>query len=208
MSLAIGIFSGRIQGKRSTIMLWVALFLVLGGACAPLRAEEPRPMLDREHAIDGWSMAFFHPESEVRLARLRVGRVRVDYEKRGFLRVAWAPRLVLEDMELTVDDPEAWRVFGPDLIEALRRLRPDLPLRIDGLRVAEGGRLLVAEDARLETPERLRLRGVEAHEGSMPPRKSERGLLWLSGPEAGRATALDFSPEPSAPASEAPVLSP
>lgn len=153
-------------------------------------------------------MAFFHPESEVRLARVRVGRVRVDYEKRGFLRVAWAPRLVLEDMELTVDDAEAWRVFGPDLVDALRRLRPDLPLRIDGLRVAEGGRLLIADGARLEAPDRLRLSGWQLHAATSAARKWERGLLWLSGPEAGRAATLDSLPEPSAPASEAPVLSP
>ncbi len=171
-------------------------------ACIPLRGAEPAAT--NRPGMEGVTYRFFDDRTGGDIGRLRIERVTMEYGRRGFLRVAWQPQVVLEGVTLEIVSGAPWPAAGTQILEALRA----------GGREAGALHNLTLLPAGTSTPKivapvaRLRADGaIECVAAAVSPAGgaasvSETGCFWLSGPLAGR-----WIPRASIDANATPTLS-
>jgi hypothetical protein len=187
----------------------LALLLAGGGG---LRAAEAPPALARVAGAPGMTGAvygFFDNQTGARTGRLRIGQVVMEYQRKGFLRVAWRPRVVLDQVEFDLGADLAWPTQGTQIVRALQSLggHDELVLRDVRLHLAGSpGTEIAAPSARLRKGGVLEL--VQATVSGGPPGAPGQGnfLLWLTGPRAGQLAPANPSPEHRPPAAGATLV--
>lgn len=127
------------------------------------------------------------------LGSLRIGRVTTESRREGFLRVAFRPLTVLDEVSIEITDETAWPEAGEKIIAALRPLiRAETELRQLRLHIAGATPQRVhARAARLRADGALELRDAvaESAEGAMAPLAAGVHAFWLTGPRAGQLLA-------------------
>jgi hypothetical protein len=139
---------------------------------------------------------FFDDKTGERIGRLQIDKVGVEYQHRGFLKVAWDPLIVLDGVTLEVSAGAVWPEAGAKIIDALRvtgRQNASV-LRNVHLRLAGApGREIAAAGATLRKDGGLELLGVNFTAGAAPaasPSVTGNLCFWLAGPRAGQLTPL------------------
>ncbi len=138
---------------------------------------------------------FFDDRTGARIGRLQIENVALEYQHRGFLRVAWDPLVVLDGVTLEIDAAAIWPDAGVKIVDALRvtgrqnaSVLRHVRLRLGGARQSE----ITAESALLRKDGALELTGVELAAGSTAATlpASGRMCFWLAGPRAGQLTTV------------------
>lgn len=163
--------------------------LILGVGDVAVRAETAgeapamRPRLSRTDGPSNVVYGLFDAQSGERVARLKIGRVLLDYGKQGMFRVAWKPRVLLQGVELDILDTTAWPAASGQLAGILDDLagRGVVMMRAVRIRGLPGQAAEVtAASADYRTHQALQL-----HEVALGGQGSAGAWLALSGPEAG-----------------------
>lgn len=130
----------------------------------------------------------FDDQTGARLARLKIEHVDLEYEHRGFLRVAWRPVVVLNGVTLDVSAGVAWPAAGAKIVDALQvagrrkaSVLRDVHIRLAG----EPARELTAVTGNLRADGALELTGVKFSAGGSTESTGDR-CLWLAGSRAGQ----------------------
>jgi hypothetical protein len=137
---------------------------------------------------------FFDDKTGDRIGRLQIDKVGVEYQHRGFLKVAWDPLVVLDGVTLEISGGAAWPEAGVKIIDALRvtgrqsaSVLRNVHLRLPGA----PGREIAAASATLRQDGGLELLGVNVPAGATPaapPSGTGNLCFWLTGPHAGQLT--------------------
>ena len=137
---------------------------------------------------------FFDDKTGERIGRLQIDKVGIEYQHRGFLRVAWDPLVVLDGVTLEISAGAVWPEAGVKIIDALRvtgRQNASV-LRNVHLRLAGApGREITAAGAMLRKDGGLELLGVNLTAGAAPAEPTSAATnfcFWLAGPRAGQLT--------------------
>lgn len=171
------------------------LLALLGAAQITLRAETPATPGTNAPGMKGVVYGFFDDKTGARIGRLEIESVGVEYQRRGFLRVAWDPIVVLDGVTLEISAGATWPDAGMKIIDALRvtgrsgaSVLRRVRLRIPGSPTPE----ITAATASLRTDGGLVLRDVTASASEGAAAESARGnlCLWLAGPRAGQLVAM------------------
>ena len=134
---------------------------------------------------------FFDDKTGERIGRLQIAKVDVEYQRHGFLRVAWDPLVVLDGVTLEIGAGVAWPQAGAKIIDALRvsGRREACVLRDVRLRLAGSpAREITAPTASLRADGGLQLPAATLAAGAA----TEAGefCFWLAGPQAGQLTPV------------------
>ena len=182
---------------RHRLLLTGVALLCGGVGCS--RTEAPRPTSAPQGAglpeMRGVVFVLFDSQTQQRFARLQIGCVSMEYRRQGFLRVAWHPLVVLNEVTLETEAGAAWPTQGSQVLRALQTLgrREDMILR--QVRLQLGGSpptSLQAGTARLRPDGALVLTDIAAREGAPgapPPNPRAPLIFWLVGPNAGQLTS-------------------
>ncbi len=146
-----------------------------------------QPVLNRKSDISRLRFGFFPPEGGDRIGQLEIGRVRLDYGRRGFFRVAWDPRIILEDLSLEAPSSTAWQTNGQEIARTLEQVAPGAQGRVlirrIHLVIPDGE--FTARTALWGGADHLRLHGLQSASSTPTPPPFSDCLFWLSGPLAG-----------------------
>lgn len=176
-------------------LLRLALLLTLGGGRLIAAPGEAMPVASGANApgMKAIVYGFFDDKTGERIGRLQIEKVGVEYQRRGFLRVAWDPLVVLDGVTLEIGAGATWPEAGNKIIDALRVTgrQNSSVLRHVRLRLAGATpREIVAETATLRKDGGLELVGVENADGAGRPATTETLCFWLAGPRGGEVTSL------------------
>jgi hypothetical protein len=137
---------------------------------------------------------FFDDHTGARIGRLQIDEVGVEYQHRGFLKVAWDPLVVLDGVTLEVSAGAVWPDAGVKIIDALRvtgrqntSVLRNVRLRLAGTPARE----IAAASATLRRDGGLELLGVNLTAGAEPVSPAPATgsyCFWLAGPRAGQLT--------------------
>lgn len=145
--------------------------------------------------MKGVVYGFFDDKTGARIGRLEIESVGVEYQRRGFLRVAWDPIVVLEGVTLDISAGATWPGAGVKIVDALRvtgrsgaSVLRRVRLRIPGSPTPE----ITAATASLRTDGGLVLRDVTAVASGGSAVEFAKGDLcfWLAGARAGQLVAI------------------
>jgi len=174
--------------------IWLALPLLAIGSHA-LSAADGAPALQGGNTpgMRGVVYGLFEDQTGGRIGRVQIDKVDVEYEHRGFLRVAWRPLVVLEGVTLDISAAAAWPGAGAKIIDALRVTgRTHAPV-LRNVRVRLAGQSaceITAPKASLRADGGLELIGTRWLAGQAPGNAAGDFCFWLAGPLAGQLTAL------------------
>lgn len=150
--------------------------------------QAPAAGVERHAGMEGVVYGFFDDRTGDRIGRLSIGHVGIEYQRQGFLRVAWKPLVVLDEVMLEIAPGAHWPDAGRQIIDALGRGRSReavvrrLHLRVGGEPAVD----LTAALAQLRADGALLLAEADAG-GTARPAK----CFWLAGPQAGTLTPPD-----------------
>lgn len=144
---------------------------------------------------------FFDDHTGYCTGQLKIGRIDMEYRRQGFMRVAWRPLVVLEQVELDVSENLAWPAQGSQISRELQVLggQDELVLRDVRIRLAaEAGRVIAAPAARFLPGNVLELSEATDAPGGDATNARVIGTvrLHLTGPNAGRLS-VSVPPRPS-----------
>ena len=174
------------------------LALLCAGRIFPCVAEESAaPVVQGGNApgMKGVVYGFFDDKTGGRIGRLEIETVGVEYQHRGFLRVAWDPLVVLDGVTLEIGAGAVWPEAGAKIIDALRvtgrsglSVMRRVHLRIAGTPVRE----ITAATATLGPDGSLTLAGVTMPGSGAPDAGVSAGnfCFWLAGAQAGQLIAI------------------
>ena len=186
------------MGCRHTLSL-IALALAVGVATGERleAADREAPVTKVEGAprMQGVAYRFFDDRTGALTGQLRIGHVDMEYQRKGFLRVAWKPQVILQDVNFEVSSDLAWPVQGAQMVRALVALggRDELVLRdVRVQRAGAPGREITAPTARLLPDGALEMSGATLAEEGRAQADSRTGTfrLALTGPHAGQLRQL------------------
>ena len=167
------------------LALWLASGNWLSAAGAP-----PSPArVPGAPGMTGAVYGFFDNQTGARTGRLRIGQVVMEYQRKGFLRVAWRPLVVLDQVEFDLGTGLAWPTQGSQIVRTLQSLggHDELVLRDVRLHLAGSpGTEIAAPSARLRKGGVLELFQATVSGGASGPPAQGTYLLWLAGPRAGQ----------------------
>ncbi len=173
------------SGFRAFIAIVFPL-LSLGSGVAWGAAAPERPVANRP-GMEGLVYGLFDDATGARIGRLKIGRVLSESGKQGFLRVAWRPLVVLENVTLELAEDARWPEAGRTVLKALQGIARD-QTELRGVHISRSG----AQRCELRSPAgRLRADGamefaVATVEIGDRPLRSGGGCFWLAGASAGQ----------------------
>lgn len=178
-----------------SVRILIALALqVAGSALLATERTDPPPPSANAPGMRAVVYGFFDDQTGARIGRLQIEKVDVEYQRHGFLRVAWDPLVVLDGVTLEVGAGVAWPQAGAKIIEALRVtgrrdvcVLRNVRLRLAGLPARE----ITAATASLRPDGGLELVAATWLAGGAPASAGGAGnwCFWLAGPHAGQLTA-------------------
>lgn len=151
--------------------------------------------------MQGMVYRFFDDRTGANIGRLRIERVEMEYGRRGFLRVAWQPVVVLDGVTLEISSTAVWPAAGAPILDALRvKARDGAVLRnVTLVLPSTPGTKITSSAGRLRGDGALELTDAVVFDAGSPPSGSTTLCFWLSGPQAGKWTAARPPTSPSDP---------
>ncbi len=177
---------------------WVSLIVLtlglVGMTGVPLEAADREAAVTKVEGaprMHGVAYRFFDDRTGALTGQLRIGHVDMEYQRKGFLRVAWKPQVILQDVNFEVSSDLAWPVQGAQMVRALLALggREELAFRAVRVHLAgTPGREITAPTARLLPDGALEMSGATLAEEGRTQADSRTGTfrLALTGPHAGQ----------------------
>ena len=174
----------------------LALLLVATGGVGAAAQASPVVQGGNAPGMKEVIHGFFDDKTGDKIGRLRIESVGVEYQKRGFLRVAWDPIVVLDGVTLEIAPGATWPEAGVKILDALHVTGRSgacvlrrVTLRLDGpaprdIRAATAS---LRADGGLELTDATSLTAAGA--GSAPEAGSKNFCFWLAGPQAGQLVA-------------------
>jgi hypothetical protein len=180
--------------RRHLIRTLIALVLLFAGRVLLVAAEGAAPVAQGANApgMRAVVYGFFDDQTGERIGRLQIGKVDVEYQRHGFLRVAWDPLVVLDGVTLEVSAGAVWPQAGVKIIDALRvtgRQNASVLRRVRLRLAGTPAREITAATASLRRDGGLELVGVTLSGGAAPDSGAGNFCFWLAGPHAGQLIA-------------------
>jgi len=198
--------SDAFMGCRQTLSLIVLTLAVSGATSVRLEATDraiPATKVEGAPRMQGVAYRFFDDRTGELTGQLRIGHVDMEYQRRGFLRVAWKPQVVLHEVNFEVSSDLAWPVQGAQMVRALLTLggRDQLVLRDVRVQLAgTPGREITAPTARLLSDGALEMSGATLAEAGTAEADRRTGTfrLALTGQHAGQLRQMVVQSRPPA----------
>lgn len=155
------------------------------------REAEPERMqlrVTREEGPVNVRYVFLSDRTGERVARLRIGHIKMAYGKQGIFRVAWKPKAVLQGVELQIIDAASWPTVSDQLADTLGRLAARGTLVMQDIvieRVGEPQQRVEAPTAEFTPAGDLVLPAARLTSGA-----AGRLTLILRGPQAGNISLI------------------
>jgi len=184
------------MGSRRTLTLSLIVLIVMvcsvaGGRLEAADREAPAAKVEGAPRMQGVAYRFFDDRTGALTGQLRIGHVDMEYQRKGFLRVAWKPQVILQDVKFEVSSDMAWPVQGAQMVRALLALggRDELVFRDVRVQLAgTPGREITAPNARLLPDGALEMSGATLAEEGTAQTDNRTGTfrLALTGQHAGQ----------------------
>jgi hypothetical protein len=184
------------MGSRRTLTLSLIVLIVMvcsvaGGRLEAADREAPAAKVEGAPRMQGVAYRFFDDRTGALTGQLRIGHVDMEYQRKGFLRVAWKPQVILQDVKFEVSSDMAWPVQGAQMVRALLALggRDELVFRDVRVQLAgTPGREITAPNARLLPDGALEMSGATLAEEGRAQTDNRTGTfrLALTGQHAGQ----------------------
>ena len=187
----------------SLIVLALGLVGMTGVRLEAAGRDDPVTRVEGAPRMQGVSYRFFDDRTGALTGQLRIGHVDMEYQRKGFLRVAWKPQVILQDVNFEVSSDLAWPVQGAQMVRALLALggRDELVLREVRVHLAgTPGRAITAPTARLLPDGALEMPGATLAEDGRTQAGGRTGTfrLALTGRHAGQLRQMVVQSRPAA----------